>query len=341
MIRATRSVSKKKIYESYKRAYAYAKGRNRNWDIVNQRWSEWSKNREFRARVKMPIFKGDSIILDREITTIYTSPKTLKNFDLAVKLSSIWGNRFALLLPMKKHASFNKHIANGFTLRPSVQLHRIGGEYFMDLFLEKETLDAKDTGSVLGIDVGIKKLMSTSDGKFLGRDIEKKIQKLKRRKSGSKNSKQTIVEIKNYIGQQVNKLELDDVGVVVVEDLDVKSMMKKDKSSKEHRKTLGNWNSRLLFGRLSDRCKENRVLLATINPGYTSQQCSSCGEIHKESRMGERYECVACKVSKDADYNAALNIRNRFLNRESLVPRGRQQRQVTELRLDKVACENT
>jgi putative transposase len=168
--------------------------------------------------------------------------------------------------------------------------------------------------------------MSTSEGDFLGRDIEAKIQKLKRRKRGSKNSKQTIAEIKDYIGQQVNQLNLDDVNVVVVEDLNVKNMSKKGKSSKEHRKTLGNWNSRLLFGRLSNRCAENRVFLAFVAPEYTSQICSNCGAICKESRNGERYECEQCKASLDADYNGSINIRNRFLSGERIVPH--EQRQV-------------
>jgi putative transposase len=243
----------------------------------------------------------------------------MKNFDLAVRLGSIFGNRISLLLPTKKHALFNKHIGNGYAVNSSVQLRRIDGNLYVNLFLEKETPKVKDIGKVLGIDVGIKKLMSTSDGEFFGQDIEKKIQKLKRRKRDSKNFKQTLSEIKDYIGQQVNKLKLNDVSVVVVEDLDVKNMSKKRKSSKEHRKTLGNWNSRLLFGRLLSRCEENRVLFTTTSPEYTSQQCSSFGEIHKESRKGERYECVACKVSKDADYNASLNILNRFLNRKPTV----------------------
>lgn len=181
--------------------------------------------------------------------------------------------------------------------------------------MEKETPKVKNTGNVIGIDVGIKKLMSTSDGEFFGRDIESKIQKLKRRKRDSKNFKQTLAEIKDYIGQQVNKLKLDDVGVVVVEDLDVKNMSKRRKSSKEHRKTLGNWNSRLLFGRLSNRCQENRVLMASVESEYTSQICSSCGTTCKESRNGERYECKFCGASLDADHNAGINIRNRFLNR--------------------------
>lgn len=325
MIKSAQAKNKKRIYKSYQRVYAYAKGRGKNWTIVNQKWNEWSKDKKFRSRVKMPVFNGNSIDLNSDLATVYTSPKKMKDFDLAVRLGSIFGNRISLLLPTKKHTLFNKHISNGYAVNSSVQLRRIDGKLYVNLFLEKETPKVKDTGKVLGIDVGIKKLMSTSDGEFLGKDIESKIQKLKRRKRDSKNFKQTLAEIKDYIGQQVNKLKLDDVGVVVVEDLDVKNMSRKRKSSKEHRKTLGNWNSRLLFGRLLSRCEENRVLFTTTSPEYTSQQCSSCGVICKESRKGERYECKSCGASLDADHNAGMNIRNRFLNREPTVPSEQQQ----------------
>jgi IS605 OrfB family transposase len=325
MIKSAQAKNKKRIYRSYQRVYAYAKGRRKNWTIVNQKWLEWSDGRKFRSRVNRPIFNGNSIDLNSDLATVYTSPKKMKNFDLAVRLGSIFGNRISLLLPTKKHALFNKHILNGYSVNSSVQLRRIDGKLYVNLFLEKETPKVKDTGKVLGIDVGIKKLMSTSDGEFFGRDIEVKIQKLKRRKRDSKNFKQTLAEIKDYIGQQVNKLKLEDVGVVVVEDLDVKNMCRKRKSSKEHRKTLGNWNSRLLFGRLSNRCEENRVFLSSVESEYTSQICSSCGITCKESRKGERYECESCGASKDADHNAGMNIRNRFLSRELTVPREQQQ----------------
>jgi putative transposase len=250
----------------------------------------------------------------------------MKIFDLAVRLGSIFGNRISLLLPTKKHALFNRHINSGYAVKSSVQLRRIDNKLYVNLFLEKETLEIKATGKVVGIDVGIKKLMSTSEGEFLGRDIEAKIQKLKRRKRGSKNSKQTIAEIKDYIGQQVNKLDLKDVCAIVLEDLKVRHMSKRGKSSKEHRKTLGSWNSRLLFGRLANKCAENRVFLAFVAPEYTSQICSNCGAICKESRNGERYDCEQCHVSLDADYNGSLNIRNRFLSGVRTVPH--EQRQV-------------
>jgi len=325
MIKSAQAKNKKRIYKSYQRVYAYAKGRGKNWMIVNQKWSEWSADRKFRSRVKMPIFNGNSIDLNSDLATVYTSPKKMKNFDLAVRLGSIFGNRISLLLPTKKHALFNKHISNGYSVNSSVQLRRIDGNLYVNLFLVKETPAVKPDGKVIGIDVGIKKLMSTSDGDFYGRDIESKIQKLKRRKNGSNNFKQTLIEIKDYIGQQVNLLKLENVGIVVVEDLDVRNMSKKGKSSKEFRKTLGNWNSRLLFGRISNRCEESRAFFALVRPEKTSQECSDCHTIDKSSRRGERYECRHCGASLDADHNAGMNIRNRFLDRGFTVPSEQQQ----------------
>jgi transposase len=76
----------------------------------------------------------------------------------------------------------------------------------------------------------------------------------------------------------------------------------------------------LFVGRLSGRCEENRVFLTSINPAFTSQKCSQCGEIHSESRNGEVFLCKNCGIQMDADYNASINIKNSFLNKEPTVP---------------------
>ena len=36
--------------------------------------------------------------------------------------------------------------------------------------------------------------------------------------------------------------------------------------------------------------------------------CSRCGEVNKNSRNGERYECVSCGYKQQADLNGAINI---------------------------------
>ena len=97
-------------------------------------------------------------------------------------------------------------------------------------------------------------------------------------------------------------------------------MIVKGKTTKEFRKTLSKWNQNLLVERIRNKCELNRVELQFISPFYTSQQCSRCGEIHRESRKGELYQCVNCGYEIDADYNASLNIVNKFLNKESTVP---------------------
>jgi len=46
-----------------------------------------------------------------------------------------------------------------------------------------------------------------------------------------------------------------------------------------------------------------------VDPRFTSQTCSSCGSIDKESRVSQsRYQCVSCGFSLNADFNAARNI---------------------------------
>lgn len=55
----------------------------------------------------------------------------------------------------------------------------------------------------------------------------------------------------------------------------------------------------------------NGVHLIKVNPAYTSQTCSNCGTVDKNSRNGEKYLCQHCKYEIDADINAAINIYNR------------------------------
>lgn len=319
IIRSVKDKQNKLVYKQYKRVYSKAMKRNKNWNICKQKFSEWSKGKVFRDRTKIPHFNGNSIELTETVCKVYTTTE-IKEFDLIIRLGSIWGNRESILLPTKKHKHLNKLLDQGFELRKSIRLRRINGNYYVNLYLQKEDTQLIQEGNVIGIDSGIKKLITTSNGEYLGTGIETIIKKYKRRKQGSTNSKKTIQEIKNYIGNTVNKLDLNNTKTVVLEDLHPSKMMINKKIRKEFRKTLSKWNQNLLLERIRNKCEVNRVELAFVNPAYTSQKCSLCGEIHKESRKGELYQCVNCGASIDADYNAALNIRNRFLNKESIVP---------------------
>jgi putative transposase len=46
-----------------------------------------------------------------------------------------------------------------------------------------------------------------------------------------------------------------------------------------------------------------------VDPAYTSQRCSQCGNVDKNSRKSQAlFECTSCGYSASADVNAARNI---------------------------------
>jgi len=57
--------------------------------------------------------------------------------------------------------------------------------------------------------------------------------------------------------------------------------------------------------------EEECFYLKLVNPAYTSQTCSNCGELDKSNRKGEIYKCKGCGLEIDADLNAAINILHR------------------------------
>ena len=58
--------------------------------------------------------------------------------------------------------------------------------------------------------------------------------------------------------------------------------------------------------------KFGRVTVA-VNPAYTSQNCSNCGEVVKKSLSTRTHVCQ-CGCSLDRDHNAAINILERALS---------------------------
>lgn len=57
--------------------------------------------------------------------------------------------------------------------------------------------------------------------------------------------------------------------------------------------------------------------LMVVNPAYTSQTCSGCGYVSKENRKTQdKFLCVSCGHTENADTNAAKNILNKGLTQK-------------------------
>lgn len=258
-----------------------------------------------------PQFRGKSFELDQRFITIEEA-KVGGKFDLWIRINCL-GLRKSLFFPTKRHKQFLKFKDDGWKLRKGMRITiRDDGQIFGTVFFEKEAPKLKQTGKEIGVDCGYKKLAVTSEGQMIGVELEQKIEKISRKKQKSKAFKRALVERNDYINREIKKINLAELKTVVIEDLKHVKKRTKGKIRKQFMNKLQRWTYPRLLDGLEQSCEVVGVQCHKVNPAYTSQTCSQCGGVHKENRNGELFKCKDCGYTADADYNASLNILNRF-----------------------------
>lgn len=187
----------------------------------------------------------------------------------------------------------------------------------------------------IGIDLGIKKIATLSDGtifenpKFFKKSQEKlkKAQRsLNRKIKGSKSyEKQRIIvaklheKIKNQREDYLHKITTSIVkkwDTIVLENLDVKHMMK------NHLLALSigevGWNKMCqMLKYKAEWSGKNIIQIGRFEP--SSKMCSNCGTINKELKLSDReWICKKCGINHDRDRNAADNIKKFGLGNKPL-----------------------
>lgn len=260
------------------------------------------KSQRKKRKKHKPIFRKDSITLDSRFIDVQFDNNI---FDIWFKLNCI-GNKISLNLPGLKHKHYHKY--QGWKLKKSYRLRKFSKKYFIDIMFEKESPEFKLSGDSIGLDIGYKKLIATSDDKTYDTGLEPVYNKISRKKQGSKTFKRTLKERDNKINESINKLPLRDLKLIVVEDLKNVKHKSKGKIFKKFNNKLQRWSYSKVLNMLSLRCEEHGIYFNKVDPAYTSQTCSSCGFKHRDNRQGEKFLCLECKNALDADYNAAKNI---------------------------------
>ena len=260
------------------------------------------KSQRKRKKKHKPVFNHLIMELDSRFVDI---SHDVNSFDIWIKLSSI-GNKIKLNLPSQKHMHFNKFLEDGWILKKSIQLRINENGYFIDVFFEKTVPVFRTSGKQKAIDIGYKKLIVSSDGEFLGDSSI--YEKIARKRQGSKAFKQALIERDELVNTSCKALNLTNVKELFVEDLKNVRYKSKGKIRKKFSNKLQRWTYPKVLRKLAMLCKETGILFTKLPPQYTSQRCSNCGEIHKESRKGEHFKCISCNFESDADYNASLNL---------------------------------
>lgn len=200
------------------------------------------------------------------------------------------------------------------------------GKYFLSILVET-TVDKvlPKTNNSVGIDLGIKDFVITSDGETfdnlkIKRNKQKKLSKLhrelSRKKKGSNNRNKAKIKLakqyeklnnkkENYLHHVSNSL-LNENQVVVMEDLNVKGMMKNHCLAKSIQElSLYRFKSILKYkAKWYDR---DIVEIDRFFP--SSKKCNNCGNKKSDLKLSDRtYKCVSCGYENDRDLNAAMNI---------------------------------
>lgn len=75
---------------------------------------------------------------------------------------------------------------------------------------------------------------------------------------------------------------------------------------------IHDWPTHKIREKIAYKAEDLGIPVVEIDPAYTSQTCSSCGYTDGESRDGRRFVCTDCGYDVDADFNAAVNIANKY-----------------------------
>lgn len=177
----------------------------------------------------------------------------------------------------------------------------------------------------VGIDVGLKSFVTTSDGESLGdsRTLEDALPELRRRqralsrcKRGS-NRRQLVkrrvarlhAKVKNVrtdMHHKVARSLVDRYGVIAAESLAVANMLRNRRLAR--RISDAAWGGFITI--LTSKAASAGCRVELVDPKNTSQACSACGEIVRKSLAVRVHRCE-CGCVLDRDVNAARNILGR------------------------------
>jgi len=98
--------------------------------------------------------------------------------------------------------------------------------------------------------------------------------------------------------------------VLVFEDLHMPAPLKEKIRGRALRRRLSLWQHGAIRQATINKAQEYGLLVASVNPRYTSKNCSRCGL--RGVRRRHAFVCPHCGYAQHADINAAFNIRNRY-----------------------------
>ncbi len=205
------------------------------------------------------------------------------------------------------------------------------GSWYASLVYEDEAQipkPVKTLTSPVGIDLGLKSLVMTSEGigvphpKFL-RKAEKRLKRLQRRFSskakGSAKGRRTrrllaiqharVARRRRDFNHKLTTELVRKHDLVAFEDLKVRNMVRNHALAKSI--SDAGWGQLVTFCQYKEEWKGGLVI--KVEPAYTTQECFFCGALNDIPLSIRQFECLGCGRTLDRDTNAAKIILKRAI----------------------------
>ncbi|NEO64825.1 MAG: transposase [Moorea sp. SIO4G2] len=308
----------KRLFPEYK--LIYAETQQVNLQRLNIAWERWRKPDTTGKRRGRPRFKKQGQLRSFVFPRVNNAKAGAKLIDGVLTLSRIGS------IPVVMH----RPLPIGFTLKQCTIVKKADGWYCCISMLDDtvpELLPVDAVKSTVGIDVGLEKFLTTSDGEAV--EIPQFYRKatnrlataqrvMSRRVKGSKNwqkAKQKVALLHLHLTRcrkefhyQVAHWLCNKYDLIGHEDLNIKGLARTKLAKSIHDAAWG-----LFLEILQAVAVKRGLLIQKVNPRGTSIECFNCGSRVEKDLSDRVHNCSSCGVSIDRDWNSGINILNRAL----------------------------
>lgn len=280
--------------------------------------------KQARKRIRFPRLKSlKTLKLDEKVAVLEVS-KNATHFDYFLKLSTLEKGK-PIYLPLNRNPYLDECLMKG-NRKPFVQLRLDGKKCVISAIVEYDKAPLRPSDSSLGLDFGMVSMFTTSDGEQHGLTsftklkiwdeellvLTKELQENGIRFKSNARYVQLQNRIQSYFKNEIcrilNKLAKKNVGVFVVEQLDFRA----SGLSRRMNRLIGRTYRSIVTAKLARLEEQFGIQIVSVNPAYTSQECSRCHYVSKNNRKSQKqFICQHCYLHCNADVNAGRVINQR------------------------------